>query len=313
MFYVDIDGKRRRVYKQSDGAFYMYVSKKYKKNVAKKAVYEANPIPKKVKIPAKLAGVMTQNKEFQRTIQELEDKLDKATNDCLKSPEIDAEYKQLIAERNELRSRIEECERDLAQKQEASEESLSELSNCDTALAECNKEINNVRAQLDNFQNLYSSLLDRYRNLEDTKTALDKQLGDSIARILTESDTKNKRVIAECETAIEKIRADYENELRKMRAENVALQENNDAIKEQCNDKCNLKIVEALEQQRDEVEQRRVEALEQQRVEVVEQREALKQQREALEQRVEALEQQRVETLEQQLAEVEDELFYKTG
>ena len=279
MFYVDIDGKRRRVYKQSDGGFYMYVTKRSKKSVGKKGVYEANPIPRKTKIPANLSALMSQNKALQKRIDDLEKNLDDVMitgspllpllpsspgvvpsppSPGLSSPpwapsppsvpspvySIDA-YNALMLERDELIREIEKMERDFQNAESTSEEQLQRLADLDNALIACKNELEMVRAELTRESSELSGqsneLSLELRKVRVLYDELKKESGDKIRAALEESK-------ADCQQEIDVLKAEYDAKIDKLQNDcefdKELLKAGSDAEIAKCENKLNSVIVE---------------------------------------------------------------------
>ena len=244
MFYVDIDGKRRRVYKQSDGGFYMYITKRSKKTV-KKGVYEADPIPRKVKISANLNALMTQNKKLQAKLDELQGKMEmeclsgfssvpsgvpSASASPLDVPVVapyspvqsdrsvspiaslseEERFRELIEERDLLKAQIKEIESQLQKSQTATREKLEEIAQKDEAKKLCDDEIRKLIIQKGEIESRESKLLEDIRELT---AKLEQQSGVVIKEVLEggKSQEDIDKITAEFSTRIQEL----EEKLRK--------------------------------------------------------------------------------------------------
>lgn len=230
MFYVDIDGKRRRVYKQSDGGFYMYVTKRLKKTLEDPDVYQASPKPKKHKIPANLGLLMSQNEALKARVEELE----KAVDDDLSRN--DQDYADLVSERDDLTNRIQDFEETLQRTDSASEDQLEKLSTLDKALAECKAEIDELRrinAAKD------AGFRQEIENIRISKEAEKMAEMEKLTRANADKEKELRRQIEGTKDAEKKAEI---TELLRINAENLEQQLRE--LKTFKDTECNLKIAE---------------------------------------------------------------------
>ena len=81
MLYVIIEGRKRRVYEER-GKYYIFLTKKIKKDVSKKNLFEETNKPKKTPIKTELKRVMDENKILSDTLETLRNQLHEKEQEC---------------------------------------------------------------------------------------------------------------------------------------------------------------------------------------------------------------------------------------